>query len=279
MHRINFDAAGAQVQLNGLFISAKRYSITRPDGSFADFKESILGMYLPPTNNWVEEAWRSIGEILDARRLSPQTLFPLPAVRALTASSPAYAREISGLPGLRPWNRFLAATAIGRKLGEGDFRSEVVVAPFEGDPQRLATSPWRFVGSGEPLLLAGPDREGVQWKLRTLRDLLCACARHAIPEMLAPDGSRCGSLTRGVLRRRPVRDGERWLVLKEAAVYGTILATHFLFRRPKRCVRVKARPTRIGRARSSTLSPWLALEILRDFFASERTEGSKKRTK
>jgi hypothetical protein len=24
----------------------------------------------------------------------------------------------------------------------------------------------------------------------------------------------------GVLRRRPIRDGERWLVLKEAAVYG-----------------------------------------------------------
>jgi hypothetical protein len=38
--------------------------------------------------------------------------------------------------------------------------------------------------------------------------------------MLAPDGSRCGPYTRGVLRRRPVRDGERWLVLKEAAVYG-----------------------------------------------------------
>ena len=52
-----------QIQLDGLFISAKRYSITRPDGSFADFKASILGMYLPPANNWVEEAWRTIGEM------------------------------------------------------------------------------------------------------------------------------------------------------------------------------------------------------------------------
>jgi hypothetical protein len=54
----------------------------------------------------------------------------------------------------------------------------------------------------------------------TLRERLSSYARHPIPEMLAPDGSRCGPYTRGVLRRRPVRDGERWLILKEAAVWG-----------------------------------------------------------
>jgi hypothetical protein len=220
VHRINFDAGGAQIQLNGLFISAKRYSITRSDGSFADFKASILGMYLPPAHNWVEKAWRTIGEIWDGERLSPQPWFALPAVRALTASSPAYAREISGLAGLPPWNRFLAAIAIGRKPGEGESRREVVVAPFEQDPQRWATSSWRFVGSGKTLRLDRPDDEGVEWRLRTLRDLLSAYAGHAIPEMSAPDGAPCGPYTRGVLRRRPVRDGQRWLVLKEATVYG-----------------------------------------------------------
>jgi hypothetical protein len=220
VHRINFDAAGAQIQLNGLFISAKRHSITRPDGVFADFKASILGMYLPPANNWVEEAWRTIGEMWDGSRLTPQPWLALPAVRALAASSPAYAREISGLSGLRPWSRFLAATAIGRKPGERDCRSEVVVAPFEQDPERWATLAWRFLGSGEPLRLDRPDDEGVQWRLRTLRNLLRAYAQHAIPEMLAPDGSPCGRYTRGVLRRRPVHDGPRWLALKEAAVYG-----------------------------------------------------------
>jgi hypothetical protein len=64
------------------------------------------------------------------------------------------------------------------------------------------------------------DREGVWWRLRTLRDLLHSYATHAIPEMLAPDGARCGPYTRSVLRRRPIRDGERWLLLKEAAFYG-----------------------------------------------------------
>jgi hypothetical protein len=209
-----------QIQLNGLFISAKRYSISRPDGSFADFKESILGMFLPPSNSWTEAAWHALDEIWDGRLLTPQPWFALPAVRALCISSPAYARQIRGLPDLRPWNSFLAATAIGRKAGEREPRIEVVVAPFERDPQKWGALPWRFAGSGNPLMLNRLDREGVGWRLRTLRDLLHSYATHAIPEMLAPDGTRCGPFTRGVLRRRPIRDGARWLVLKEAAVYG-----------------------------------------------------------
>jgi hypothetical protein len=135
-------------------------------------------------------------------------------------SSPAYAREMKGLPGLRPWNRYLAATAIGRKSGERVPRTEVVIAPFERDPQRLAGLAWRFANSGEPVPLDRPDSDGVWWRLRTFRDLLSSYVTHAIPEMLAPDGTRCGPYTRGVLRRRAIRDGERWLVLKEAAVYG-----------------------------------------------------------
>lgn len=41
---------------------------------------------------------------------------------------------------------------------------------------------------------------------------LCAGAHRGVEAPLA--------YTRGVLRRRPIRDGERWLLLKEAAVYG-----------------------------------------------------------
>ena len=209
-----------QIQLQGLFISAKRHSIARPDGSFVDFKESILGMYLPPSDSWTEAAWHTLDEIWDGRLLTPQPWFALPAVRALCISSPAYAREIRGLRGLRPWTSFLAGTAIGRKADEPEPRIEVVVAPFERDPQKWSALPWQFAGSGDPLMLNRLDREGVRWRLRTLRDLLHSYATHAIPEMLAPDGTRCGPYTRGVLRRRPIRDGERWLVLKEAAVYG-----------------------------------------------------------
>jgi hypothetical protein len=220
VHRMNFMPDARQIQLQGLFISAKRHSIARPDRGFADFKESILGMYLPPRDSWTEAAWRALDEIWDGRLLTPQPWFALPAVRALCMSSPAYAREIRGLRGLRPWSSFLAANAIGRKADEPEPRIEVVVAQLERDPQKWSALPWRFASSGDPLALNRLDREGVRWRLRTLRDLLQSYAMHSIPEMLAPDGARCGPYTRGVLRRRPIRDGERWLVLKEAAVYG-----------------------------------------------------------
>jgi hypothetical protein len=97
----------------GLFISAKRYSLTRPDGSFVDYRESILGMLSPPLDGWIEEAWRTLSEMWDARPLTSRPWFDFPAVRPLAVTSPAYAREIKSLPGLRPWNFFLAAT-VGR---------------------------------------------------------------------------------------------------------------------------------------------------------------------
>jgi hypothetical protein len=188
--------------------------------SFADFKESILGMLSPPSEGWIEEAWHTLGEMWDFRQPTHRPWLDLPAVRALSATSPAFAHEIKGLPGLRPWNFFLVATAIGQKPGLQESRTEVAVAPFERDPEKWLTLPWRFAASGEPIPFGKPDSEGFGWRLRTLRDFLSSYARHPIPEMLAADGSRCGPYTRGVLRRRPVRDGERWLVLKEAAVYG-----------------------------------------------------------
>ena len=60
----------------------------------------------------------------------------------------------------------------------------------------------------------------MRWELRTLKDFLFDYIRHPIVEMLASDGSPCRAYTRGVLRRRPIRDGERWLIMKEGAVWG-----------------------------------------------------------
>src|SRR5262249_40844840 len=108
----------------------------------------------------------------------------------------------------------------GRKSDEPAPRTRVVVAPFERDPEKWAVLDWRFGESGKAVLFDGPDIEGVRWRLRTLKDFLLQYIQHPIAEMLAPDGSPCRAYTRGVLRRRPIRDGERWLILKEAAVWG-----------------------------------------------------------
>jgi hypothetical protein len=264
-----------QTPLEGHFISAKRYSLSRQDGSFADYKESILGMLLAPAERWIEEAWHTLGEIWDGQWLTPRSWFALPAVRCLTMTSPAYAREIKGLPGLRPWNFFLVAIAIGRKHSTEPWTA-IVIAAFERAPEKWAGLDWRFADSGKPVQLEGPDSDGVRWHLRTLREFLDGYARHLIPEMLAPDGSPCGPYTRGVLRRRPVRDGERWLLLKEAAVYGD--DPHHAFSVPSpEMIRRPAPAYRRGASAAweSTIKPALAIvgpvAVARKMGRAERT--------
>jgi hypothetical protein len=205
---------------DGLFISAKRYALTDPDGQYLDRKESILGMLLAPCEGWIDEAWRTVEEFWDGKQLTHRPWLDLPAVRQLPVKSPAHARQLRGLTCLRPWNYFLVASAIGRNAGDLEPVHVVVVAPFDHDPKTWPFLDWRVADTGERLPLGRPDAEGRRWRLMTLRQRLSGYARHPIPEMLAPDGSRCGPYTRGVLRRRPVRDGERWLILKEAAVWG-----------------------------------------------------------
>ena len=129
-------------------------------------------------------------------------------------------REMGALTGVRPWNLFLVAIAIGYNPSDPAPKTAIVVAPFERYPEKWAALDWRFSESGKPVPLDRPDSEGVRWRLRTLKDLLSEYVQHPIAEMLAPDGSPCRGYTRGVLRRRPIRDGERWLILKEATVWG-----------------------------------------------------------
>jgi hypothetical protein len=114
----------------------------------------------------------------------------------------------------------LVASAVGRSARDHGPSSALVVAAFEQDPETWANLDWRFAESGKPVPLDRPDADGVRWRLVTFREFLSTYARHPIPEMLAPGGSPCGPFTRGVLRRRPTRDGEQWLILKEAAVWG-----------------------------------------------------------
>jgi hypothetical protein len=205
---------------NGLFLATKRYSRTGPDGNFVDYKESILGVLAPPSANWIEEAWRTLDEMWDGRKLTARPWFELPAVRVLSLSSPAYAREFKALAATRPLTEFLVAIAIGHHPNEPLPRRAIVIAPFEPDPDKRSDLHWRFAESGELVPFDCPGPDGTRWRLRTMREFLSAFMQHPIPDMLAPDGSRCGPYTRGVLQPRPCRDGERWLVLKEAAVYG-----------------------------------------------------------
>jgi hypothetical protein len=227
-------AARTEGASEGLFISAKRYALSGPDGNFIDRKESILGMLFPPFDGWIDAAWSAISEMWDCRSLRPRSWFALPAVRCFSLTTPAYSREMKALAGMRPWNSFLVAFVIGRKSDDPRPRTGVVVAPFECDPEQWAGLDWRFAESAKAVPFGRPDSEGVRWRLRTLKDLLLQYVQHPIAEMLAPDGSTCRGYTRGVLRRRPIRDGERWLILKEAAVWGDDPRHAFLVPEPEK---------------------------------------------
>jgi hypothetical protein len=140
----------------------------------------------------------------------------------------------------------LVASAVGRSARDREPSSALVVAAFEEDPERWATLDWRFAEGGKPVPLNRPDADGVRWRLVTLREFLSTYTRHPIPEMLAPDGSPCGPFTRGVLWRRPTRDGEQWFILKEAAVWGD--DPHHAFSAPQ--------PERIRANRTTDPADW-----------------------
>ena len=146
----------------GLFISAKRYALSGPEGNFIDRKESILGMLFAPFDGWIDKAWSAISEMWDFRPLMPRSWFALPAVRCLSLTSPAYSREMKALAGMRPWNSFLVAFVIGHMSDEPGPRTALVVAPFEPDPEKWEVLDWRFGESDKavPLIVRMPRECG-----------------------------------------------------------------------------------------------------------------------
>ena len=193
VQRVNFDDNGQQIPLNALFISAKRYALARPDGSFADFKESILGMLSPPSDSWIEEAWHTLGEMWDALPLTPRPWFDLPAVRRLGLTTPAYAREIKGFHGLRPWNSFLVATAIGRKP-DNEPRTAVANASIRARSREV----------GEPPLAVCRQRRArsfQQARRRWIRVATSHAARLCVALCASPHPGDAGT---GRLTMRPV---------------------------------------------------------------------------
>jgi hypothetical protein len=232
--------------VDALVISAKRYSLTRPDGTLAARMESIIGILAPPveplpgddrraaSSRWLDEAWAVLAELWSGKPRAPRPWFDLPAVRRAAISSPAWAKAFAGVPELHPFDFCLAAMAEGRRLvnGKPEYDSRMVIAPFERRPERWPHLPWIFAATGAQVDLTSPDAEEWSWRLRTVLRTLEAYQVHYPRDRLAPkrDEPDPGMLTgipalvsasmKGPLRRRPVRDGKRWLVLKEGLWAG-----------------------------------------------------------
>lgn len=226
----------AMVEIEALTRSAKRYRLKHTDGSIADRKESILGMLLSPldqapgddrrdaSTGWIDNAWEVVEEIVE-RGSSDRAWLNRPAVRRLSVSSPKVMKNLSafnrGKPReeqIRPFNFYLVATATST-ASTGEVVTQSVVAPFERDPAKWARLEWARTDTGQGLVLGQPDENGVAWRLRTVGEFLKQFAEHTSPEWLDCEGRLCNSQTRGVLTRRPIRDGDRYLLTKESLTW------------------------------------------------------------
>jgi hypothetical protein len=228
-------------QAEALCISSKRYCLINPNGSLADRKESVLGMLLSPleaapgddrqdaSHSWIDDAWRVVVHLCETSRLPEGSWLGLPAVRRIGNSTPGIDRQIlralnRDLAGhaleaserCRPFNFLITATAVCDRTKE----TRAVLAPFERDPSKWLALEWIDAETGERLLLDVPGEDRRAWRLRTVGEFLQRYASHYSPEWLDRMGAPCGPHTRGVTQRMPIRDGERWLRMKESLTWG-----------------------------------------------------------
>ena len=107
--------------------------------------------------------------------------------------------------------RYCAASAVEAGASKNAADQKIVVAPFDLDPAHWASLPWQFL-DGAAI--------GETWSLGTWRQFLDRYIWHRIDTMLGPDGGTCDRHAKGQLRPRPVRDGRRYLTLKDRAAWG-----------------------------------------------------------
>jgi hypothetical protein len=224
--------------VRALIIAEKRYKLMGPDvGDTVDAKASILAMYLSPlpppatAEDFIIAAWQHIDDLWDG--LKPKDSRPWlqhPAVRPMWATRPAYFDRVKSVAP-RPFDPFLAARVIrhGKHVPGEDRGTAIAVAPYETNPAKWASLPWVFEHDGQPVPLA--EKRG--WRLFTIGEMLDQYVKHRPHDFVDAAGARCRADTRGILQRRPIRDGEKWITTKESLGWSNDPALAFQVQRPE----------------------------------------------
>lgn len=223
------DGTKVVAAVTALCISSKRYCLKDEFGALVDYKESMLGMLLSPldkapgddrrdpSSDWFRQAWYVIEANFCDHNSGHRDWLKHPRVRRLSVSSPAVMRNLETFnrgrsrgEQIRPFNFFITGTIIVREGGRATLHA--VVAPFERDPENWARLNWVSTRSGERNHPAAP--------FVTVEQFLARYAEHISAEWLDHDGRPCNETTVGVLRRRPIRDGDHYLSTKESLTWG-----------------------------------------------------------
>lgn len=150
--------------------------------------------------------------------------FELPAISQTSISSPHVLRAFDGFNAsrapeerIRPFNFCLSAhiAPFGHPEGVDPLRFHLV-APYSDDPKLYLSLDWVDRFSGDPFPVTTSDDLGRSGAvlLQTYGDVFARYARH--PEAKSLDGTGRPARGRGLLARRPVREGSRSYVGKES---------------------------------------------------------------
>ena len=240
--KVNFDpATGERLALECVGISAKRYALfTRdPQGKpvLRDYKESVLGRFLNPTDpeldedderkSWIEPAWEyMLSKILGVPSAEPAWL-DRPALSQETLTTPNEAERLSKANGgnsyatrLKPFGFVMAAQVDPVYLPSepGIDRSRFrLLAALNTDPRQWTKVRWTDTYTGKPYRITTGKRFGTTTaRVKSYRDVLHEYPRHPEHKTLAGTGGPCEPDTVGLLLRRPVYAVRRVTIGKQA---------------------------------------------------------------
>jgi hypothetical protein len=234
----NFDpVTDERWQLWCYSISAKRYTLFTIDEEIGrpnvwKYSEHGLGHLLNPTDPpdleeldeedeerraWMKLLWEGlVTEALELPFDWPDWL-DRPALGRITASSPELLKSFATwnrgkryAQQVKPFNFLL--TAFVKPLGhpEGvDPTHFHLVAPFESDPRRWSSLPWRNLYDPAGMRYTIQSTSGLyavpgRVEVKTYRDVLAEYQMHAETKSLAPTGMVCDGTTVGLLQRRSI---------------------------------------------------------------------------
>jgi hypothetical protein len=241
----NYTSAGTQRQLYCYAISSKRYALhtldrdgrprlrkTSSDVTGEKWSEHGLGHLLNPIDprkrdrDWIRQYWQDELDRVYGHAPAERDWASHPAIGSISVTRPPTLRAFRALndgktyaESIKPFNFLITAhTARSeRPAREGAFQ---LVAPWTDNPEAWLDSPWvnkNATGGQTWQAVIGPVQDPeTQVKIKTFRDVLAEHRVHPEPKSLAPDGTRSGWHTIGLLRRRPVKATRIVLIGKEA---------------------------------------------------------------
>jgi hypothetical protein len=240
----NYDKNGKQRQLFGLSIAAKRYALytTRCRRSFCSHRKCVEivdpkahGLiFFPPSEQregglpkWWWELWRFLLVLEFKQIIEPESNVLMVAGRPLNAD---VAADLDGLP---PWialpammkMRISTPHYLNQMKGKAspfgfvlhprtrDKLKLTLLTPFSKNRAGWAHSVCINTRDGKVYRLDGLSRADIV----TLGDILCGYIQHPEIKSLGPDGQKCKTDTRGLLRRMEVKGGLQYCIGKEVS--------------------------------------------------------------